>query len=337
MPALPAAFSARLLRRVARGALVTLGIGLGLYTSYVLIGPNFHTILPGVLYRCAQPSAAQLQRLVRRYGIRTVVNLRGCCDPLPFYLEECRAANRLNLSQEDISLSANRLPSTQALRQLVAVVENSQYPLLFHCNKGADRSGLASAAALLLLTDTPLEQARQQVGPRYGHLPLGRTAHIDRFFDLYQDWLTEHGLAHSRTVFRRWALQEYCPGECRCEFQVLGPWARPLPVRPGVTIPFAVRCYNTSVKPWHMRAESNVGIHASFTLLDDQGRIVCDGRGGLMDRTVRPGEWVDLTLAIPVHKLWGRYELRVDLVDEQHAYFMQTGCEPLIWELEVRP
>jgi hypothetical protein len=338
MPAPPAAVRARPLPgRILRGGLGVLVVGLGLYAGYVLVGPNFHTVIPGALYRCAQPSAAGLERLVRRYGIRTVINLRGCCDPLPFYLDECRVANRLNLSQEDVGLSANRLPSPQALRQLVDILDASQYPVLLHCNKGADRSGLASAAALLLLTDTPLEKARAQVGPRYGHLPLGRTVHIDRFFDLYQEWLAGQGLAHSPAAFRRWALEDYCPGECRCQIEVLDRYASPLPVPPDRPAAFRVRCRNTSIKPWYMRADSNAGIHAAFLLQDDQNRWVSDGRGGLMDRTVRPGEWVDLTLAVPVPFRPGRYELRIDMVDEQHAYFMQAGCEPLVWQLEVRP
>jgi hypothetical protein len=310
-------------------------LGLSLYGGYVLVGSNFHTVIPGKLYRCAQPSAAQLEAWIRRYGIRTVLNLRGCCDPLPFYLEECQATNRLGVSQEDLGLSAARLPSVQAVRQLVEVLERSDYPLLLHCNKGADRSGLASAVALLLLTDTPLAGARAQAGPRYGHVPIGRTAHIDCFFDLYQEWLAAQGIAHTRPVFRRWAVKEYCPGECRVEFEVLGDKVQPLHVKAGRPFAFWVRCRNTSVKSWGLRPDSNAGIHAAFTVLDSQNRIVADGRGGLMEAVVRPGEHIDLTLAVPGPVLPGRYQLRVDMIDEQHAYFMQAGVEPLLWELEV--
>jgi hypothetical protein len=40
---------------------------------------------------------------------------------------------------------------------------------------------------------------------------------------------------------------------------------------------------------------------------------------------------------VPGLLLPGCYDLRVDMVDEQHAYFMQAGSEPLMWKLEVRP
>jgi hypothetical protein len=314
--------------------LAGLGLSAGLYAAYVLAGPNFHTVLPGLVYRCGQPSAERLAHLIRRHGIRTVVNLRGL-DPRPWYFEECQVTNRLNVSEEDIGFSAGRLPSVPALRQLVEILDNTEYPVLFHCHKGADRTGMASVIVLLLKTDTPLAEARAQLGPRYGHLPLGRTAHINRFFDLYEEWLSANGLSHSPDVFRRWATREYCPGECRCAFEVLSPREQPLRVAPAQTFAFRVRCRNTSIKPWHMRPGSNAGIHVSFVVHDEDGQVVGDGRGGLFEATVPPGGHLDVTLAVHAPLLPGRYELRLDMVDERHGYFMQLGSEPLGWKLEV--
>jgi hypothetical protein len=308
----------------------------GLYVGYVLAGPNFHTVLPGLVYRCAQPSEAKLIQFIRRYGIRTVVNLRGL-DPQEWYLDESRATNRHNVAEEDIGFSANRLPSVVGLRQLVEIVDRAECPLLFHCHKGADRTGMASAIALLLKTDKPLEEARVQLGPRYGHLPLGRTAHIDHFFDLYQEWLDAQGLKHAPDVFRRWATREYCPGECRCALEVLVPSAQPLRVKGGKYVTFPVRCRNTSIKPWRMRPGSNAGIHVSCVVLDDDGHIAAESRAGRFEATVAPGEHVDVTLVLHAPVPPGRYEMRVDMVDEQHGYFMQFGSEPLVWKLEVVP
>jgi predicted protein tyrosine phosphatase len=308
-----------------------------LYGYYVLIGANFHTVIPGVVYRTAQPSAKRLASLVRTCGIRTVVNLRGCCDPFPWYLEECAAANHLNLSLEDLPFSATRLPAVDTIRHLVEVLDRSEKPLLLHCNRGADRSGMAATMAVLLQTDTPLEKARGQLAPLYGHIPLARTANIDRFFDLYQEWLTSEGLEHSPAVFRRWAMQEYCPAECRCQLETIGPLLQPLRLHRGEAFPFRVRCRNTSVKPWHMRPGSNTGIHVACTIHDADGNIVRDTRGGLFDATIAPGEAVDVTLAMTAPLFVGAYELRVDMVDEQLAYFLQVGSEPLCWKLEVLP
>jgi hypothetical protein len=336
MPADPDAAHARPPGRLAvRWALAGATLVAVLYAAYVLVGSNFHTVIPGLVYRSSQPSGGRLRRLIQVRGIRTVVNLRGCCDPLPWYAEQCRVTNRLNVSQEDLAFSAGRLPSVPLLRQLVEVLDRSEYPILLHCHKGADRSGLASAIVLLLKTDTPLARARKQLGARYGHLAIGRTTHIDRFFDLYEEWLAARGLSHAPEAFRRWATAEYCPGECRCAIEVPGGTRQPLRVRMGRTFPFRVVCRNTSVKPWHMRPGNNAGIHAAFAVLDAQGQVVGDGRGGLFERTVGPGEEVELTLAVRAPGVPGAYDLRVDMVDEQHGYFLQLGSEPLVWKLEV--
>src|SRR5437762_3078140 len=52
----------------------------------VLFGNNFHTVLPGRVYRCAQPSGPDLEKYIRAHGIRTVLNLRGCCSDHDWYL-----------------------------------------------------------------------------------------------------------------------------------------------------------------------------------------------------------------------------------------------------------
>src|ERR671922_1591104 len=66
-----------------RGCVAGLALAACGHAGYVVFGPNFHAVVPGAVYRCAQPSGPRLERWVRRYGIRTVVNLRGCCDPSP--------------------------------------------------------------------------------------------------------------------------------------------------------------------------------------------------------------------------------------------------------------
>jgi hypothetical protein len=317
------------------GCLAGLALVVCLHTGYVLLGPNFHTVIPGAVYRCAQPSGERLEQLIHTLKIRTVVNLRGCCDPLPWYLEQCEVTNRLNLSQEDLSFSAGRLPSSVTMRELMAVLDQSEYPLLFHCHKGADRSGMASAVALLLHTDAPLEEARAQLSPRYGHVPLGKPGNIDRFFELYAEWLAQKGLAHSRSVFRRWIEHDYCPGEGRCVIEVLDPPTRPTRVPLGQPAALRIRCHNTSVKPWRFRPCTNAGIHAWFILFDANDQEVAEGRAGLFHATVPPGSHIDLTLALPSLYQAGRYQLRVDMRDEQHAFFLQVGSEPLNWEVEV--
>jgi predicted protein tyrosine phosphatase len=322
-------------RILLRGTAAGLLLGLAGHAVYVLCGPNYHTVVPGLVYRSGQPSAARVADLVRRKGIRTIVNLRGCCDPLDWYGAETREANRLNISQEDISFSAGRLPSAPCLRQLIDVLDRSEYPLLFHCHKGSDRTGMASTIALLLKTSASLEEARKQLGWRYGHLPVGRTTNIDRFFDLYAEWLVAHGLTHSPECFHHWALAEYCPGECRCRFEVLDPPGDPVVLPWYRQSPVRVRCWNTSIKPWRLHPGTNAGIHLGFWIYNAAHQEKTSGKAGLFHAVVPPGGYIDLTIVVPLLEP-GRYHLRIDLMDEQHAIFEQTGSEPLFCRLEVR-
>jgi hypothetical protein len=324
----------RLGRILVRGGATCLIVGPLLYVLYVLAGPNYHTVVPGLVYRSAQLSPASLAVLVRHKDIHTVINLRGCCDPLPWYGEESALTNQLNISQEDISFSAGRLPSVPALRQLIEVLDRSTYPVLLHCNKGSDRTGLASTIAVLLKTDQSLQQACGQLSWRYGHLPLGRTTNIDRFFTLYQEWLEARGQSHTPQRFRQWATSEYCPGECRCRIEVLEPLGEPIHVPALQPTAIRVRCWNTSIKPWRLHPGNNTGIHLGMWIFDDQRREVGAGRTGLYHAVVPPGQYIDLTMVTPA-LLPGTYDLRADMMDEQQAVFNQTGSEPLFCKVEV--
>jgi hypothetical protein len=321
------------LRFAVRGALAGLFLAAAAESGRVFLGDNLHVVVPGRFYRCSQPSPERLEHLIRAYHIRTVVNLRGCCSSFDWYRNECRAGAGLDVCQEDLCFSAGRLPAVSELRRLVEVLDHGEYPLLFHCQRGADRTGLASAVALLLHADVSYDEARRQLGPRYGHVALGRPGNLDRFFDLYREWLDREGLTHSRDNFRRFAERDYCPGECRTDIE---PLYLPRIVPAGEPFGVRVRFHNTSVKPWRLRPGITAGIHASFVVTDTRSATLSVGRAGLFDAVVEPGQSIDLTLPVPALQAPGRYFLLVDLIDEQHCNFFQAGSEPLEWEFEVR-
>jgi protein tyrosine phosphatase (PTP) superfamily phosphohydrolase (DUF442 family) len=314
------------------GAAVGLALAGAAEAGRVIAGRNFHAVVPGRVYRCAQLRPGALAGTVERYGIRTVINLRGFSGEFPWYQEECRVTHRLDVNQEDVAFSAARLPATGEVRQLIDVLDRTEYPVLLHCRQGADRSGLAAAVALLLHSDVSLEAARRQLGPRYGHFAVGRTAHLDRFFALYEGWLAGRGEGHSSASFREWALRHYCPGECCCEFE---PLDLPSRIPKGEPAGIRLRVHNRSGSVWRMRAENHVGTHLGFVLKDAQERGVLSGRAGLFDARVPPGDHIDLTMVLPAVRRAGSYRLLVDMVDERHCWFYQTGSAPFEWDLDV--
>ncbi|HEV3119945.1 MAG TPA: tyrosine-protein phosphatase [Gemmataceae bacterium] len=305
----------------------------GIETYRIFLGRNLHEVIPGQVYRSAQLTGSELERVVRKYGILTVINLRGSCDPLPWYLDECRATHRLQISQEDICFSSGRLPSSTEVRRLTEVLERTQYPILLHCKRGADRTGLAAAVVLLLCTDTDYPAARRQLSLRYGHLAVGRPAYLDVFFEHYTNWLRAQGLQHSKEVFRRWLVHDYCPGPCRATLALLD---RPGLLKTGEPAVLRVHARNDGIEPWHLQASTNAGIHVCFNLKDTSGKLVGQWRAGLFDREVPVGQGIDLDLALPGVDTPGHYYLSVDMIDEQQSFFFQTGSEPLELELDVK-
>jgi protein tyrosine phosphatase (PTP) superfamily phosphohydrolase (DUF442 family) len=255
---------------VLYGCLAGAALAIAVEAHYVLLGKNLHTVIPNRVYRCAQQSADSLEQIVRQHGILTVVNLRGCCAPFPWYVEESRATQHLDIEQEDICLSSGRLPPVDEIRQLVGVLEHAAYPILLHCRRGADRTGLVSAVVVL-----------------------------------------------------RW----------HCDIE---PLEVPRAAKKGETAAIRVRVRNTGSEVWQLRPENNAGIHVGYILLDDLNQWVATGRSGLFEKQVAPGQSIDLTLVFAPWKQPGRYRLLVDMVDERHGWFFQTGSEPFEKELEIR-
>ncbi len=320
-------------RRLRRaGAWLLLAAALA-ESGRVIFGNNFHTVIPGRVHRCAQPSPRDLEAAVRDHGIRTVVNLRGCCSEHPWYLAESRTTHRLGVCQEDVCLSAGRLPPTTEIRRLVEVLDRAEYPLLLHCRRGADRTGLASAIVTLLQTNASVTTASLQLGVRYGHFAVGRPSALDSFLQLYREWLDDQGQKHSPARFRRWLVEDYNPGSLACAIERIGPES--LVLKAGETSAVAVRVRNMSLRPWRLSPLLVAGTHVGFHVWNDRDELVVNGKSGQFDAEVRPGQALTLTVPLPALPP-GRYRLLVDMVDERQCWFFQAGSEPLEEELTVR-
>jgi protein tyrosine phosphatase (PTP) superfamily phosphohydrolase (DUF442 family) len=328
LPTCPPRFEARLLAvGLILGCLLAGVVEIG----RMVVGRNTHVVVPGRLYRSAQLSPGQLDAFVRAHGVRTVVNLRG--RPFdPWYPAEAQVTQALGISQEDVTTSANHLPSPGEIRRLVEVFDRSQHPLLIHCQQGADRTGLAAAVYQILYTDASYAGARHQCSPRYGHWAVHTAAAMDEFFDQYEEWLSASGQSHSADAFRRWATQHYCPGSYQARLELLAPVG---PVEVGRPLVFTIRAYNTSPEPWYLKAGSQAGIHAWYMVQMPGGQAAYTARAGFFDRTVPPGGSVDLELPVPPVSAPGRYRLYVDLA-KRNVAFTQYGSEALIHDWDAR-
>jgi hypothetical protein len=300
---------------------------------------NTHTVIDGKVYRTAQLDGPELRRFIAEKHVRTVINLRGTCPDTDWYLDECRATAAADISQEDITLSAKRLPAPAEVRRVIEVLEGTEKPVVIHCQRGADRTGLVSTVAVLLLKDgSTLAEARRQLWPRYGHVEAGRTAVIDRFFDFYEQWLADRGQPHTRERFEDWALNHYCPGPYRAELSLLGPNPPEVPAGRGFTL--TVRAKNTSIENWAFRPGASGGIRLRYQLFTWGGELLYKASAGHVERTVRPGDWIELTIGFPPVAVPNWYTVHADLLDAGPiellgADFVQYGSEPLMFNVKV--
>ncbi|MCZ2341600.1 MAG: tyrosine-protein phosphatase [Bacteroidales bacterium] len=326
------------------GLWVLLAVGV-VETVRVLAFLNLHAVIPGRVYRSAQPDAEDLQELATRYGIKTVINLRGMArdgDPnAHWYFTEAGANHDLNIAQEDITLSAARLPPPKELRRLIEVLDRTEYPILFHCKSGADRTGLTATIVRLLYTDDSLDAARWQLLPRYGHFNFGRTAAIDQFFDLYEQWLQTQNATHRPERFRQWAANVYTPGPAQSELIWLDSIPNPIPADQGFAV--RLRAINRSNEPWELKPGDHAGIHLSYLVARGPTEAAYRGKAGLFRATIPPGGHVDLTLAVPPLKIPGTYALAAELTDARgsgvpiRSYsFVQFGDSATLAEVIVK-
>lgn len=147
---------------------------------------NLHAVEPGVVYRSAQLSGPELQRVLADKGIKTVLNLRGPNAGKPWYDEELRTLQAAGVQHLDVPLSAYQDLSARQMQQLVNLMARAPKPLLVHCESGADRSGLVSALYQVSQGQS-LAVAQRELSPRYGHFSLlvPRSAAMDRNLALY--------------------------------------------------------------------------------------------------------------------------------------------------------
>ena len=93
---------------------------------------------------------------------------------------------------------------------------------------------------------------------------------------------------------------------------------------------------NTSSTPWQFLPLKTAGHHVTFKLLDEQQSIVYEGRAGMLDTVVAPGEKIQVVLIVPPIPAKGHYRLMVDMIEEGHCWFHQTGSEPWQEEFTIR-
>lgn len=160
------------------------GIVAAVYFWYLDEQGNFHPITPREAYRSAQLDQDELEYYIHKFGIHSIINLRGNNVGESWYAKEIATSRKLGIRHYDLGvLSAGRRPSSHEIEKLLKIFRIAPRPVLIHCQGGADRSGLAAALWKMVIDGVPKSVAKKQLSIRYGHMPFGPTQVLDAFLE----------------------------------------------------------------------------------------------------------------------------------------------------------
>lgn len=145
---------------------------------------NFHQIDEHA-FRSSQPTTYQLRRIIKKHGIKTVLNLRGYERNSPLQALEEKVCKDMGVKLVYIEAYSRKIPEVKTLEKFKEVFGSIEYPVLIHCKSGADRAGLGSMLYLHYHKGVPLEQTNQLRFWPFGHIKHARTGLIDLFVELY--------------------------------------------------------------------------------------------------------------------------------------------------------
>lgn len=195
----PAAWVCRRIATVSGLAVLASASAIGLYCGAIAYLGNIHVVKDGQLYRSAQLSRNQFDQVIKEYGIKSILNLRGNGSGQLWYKDEIAVSHALNVKHYDYGIWASGIASSKQIDDILTLVREAPKPLLVHCQGGADRSGLVSALYVAEIEGRPVEEASWQLSLIYGHFPYltSKTGAMDTSFWAYVRAHPPHRLARA--------------------------------------------------------------------------------------------------------------------------------------------
>jgi protein tyrosine phosphatase (PTP) superfamily phosphohydrolase (DUF442 family) len=320
----------RRLRWAAGGILAACVVLAGALLWRYAFATNFSTVVPGQAYRSAQPSPETLRRWISRYGLRTVVNLRGRSDEA-FHERERAAAAAAGVKLIDVRLSARRQPTLPALRRLIEALETAERPLLLHCRDGIDRAGVASVLAAMAIGGQDYAEARRE----FAVASLGGAEDgIGGLLVEYERHCRDRGLhTGGWDRFRQWAMEVYRPYYYYVDIAV----PESVPAAPGETVRLEATITNRSGKVLPAGDGDKTFTLAAFSGSSEAERPEREFglRTPLPKRDLAPGEGVTVAHVFRAPPAAGRVRVNFDVVEEGRTWFARQGSPTATCVVEV--
>lgn len=335
------------LRLLRRSALLAGLLGFALLLLWLATDDRMLQVIPGEIMRSGRLDGGELQQAIERLGLRTVVSLTGSGPDDDWVGAERELCASLGVHHVTLPFSVDEWPGRAEVEEVIRILDGAERPLLFHCLRGVDRSGWASAV-VLVLADAPVERALRQMSPRNGHLCDPGSCPLHRFFASYEEYLSATGRPEGAASFRQWVAEIYCPEPYNAALELLT--ELPPSVASGEALRLTVRVTNRGGDNWRMTDNRTEGVRLGARLIGPfaeppanpielfrtpSGPALDVARAGLEAGVMAPGSRRDFDLRLRAPRKEGRYLVQIDMVDERINWFSDLGWPGLIRELEV--
>lgn len=179
-----------------------------MFVSDVAFNDNLHQVSDGRFYRSAQMSPGRLTEVIRKYKIKTVIDIRaGEASVEEYGFSEPEVVEGLGAKYRHVPLIGSRMPTRDEVTALLTVYDSAEEPILIHDSSGTHRAGTASAIWLLTRQGASLVEAQSQLRARFGFFRQERA---------FKSWIQGHPTidyliwkfsadhAKSGVEFRKW-------------------------------------------------------------------------------------------------------------------------------------
>ncbi|MBN1457150.1 MAG: tyrosine-protein phosphatase [Sedimentisphaerales bacterium] len=279
----------------------------------------FCEVVEGTVYRGRQPNPEELVRLISKYNLKTIINLRGHVGTET--AEEVAISEKMNVKHISMHLTAYNVPPSYLLSKLISEIETCAKPVFIHCHNGVDRSGTAAAIAAMAVGGEDYYKAKRQSFVMPGPWKRKRTSkyiHISDLFVKFENYCRENEVVPAWPTFKNWAENVY--QFYRYYFFVHYSLPEEVVLAPSESHIVQVGIINSS--DMEMPGENS---HLQFKLLAYLGEGIDKGSDfqllgpptPLPRKNIRSGEEIVLAQKITAPEKPGKYKVNIDILRQK--------------------